>query len=54
MSCTRIGVAMRLLGAEKIKRRNGFLYKLISRTPEEYNRKRYADGTEPQPDDMPF
>lgn len=54
MSCTRIGVAMRLLGAKKIKRRNGFLYKLISRTPEEYNRKRYADGTEPQPDDMPF
>ena len=54
ISSTRIGMAMKRLGVERIKRRNGNVYKLISRTPEEYNRKRYADIPEPVSDDMPF
>ena len=34
ISSTRTGVAMRQLGAQKSRRCNGFVYKLISRTPE--------------------
>lgn len=41
---TKVGVAMRRLDVEKVRLRDRTFYKLISLTPDEYNRKRYDDG----------
>lgn len=41
---TKVGVAMKRLDVEKVRLRDRTFYKLISLTPDEYNRKRYDDG----------
>lgn len=52
----KVGVAMRRLNVEKVRLRDRTFYKLISLTPDEYNRKRYDDGGDGTDgsDDTPF